>query len=489
MQTQTHLKRALTLYPTTAIVIGSVVGSGIFVVPVSMAQQLGSAPLMLLVWVVTGVITLMGAMTQCELAGQMPRTGGLYEYFREIYGEKTSFLYGWANFMIAGSGAIAAIAIIFAKYFGEFVTLPHLSEAWEKIPWHLPFLGDIFPFANMGGKTIAGVIIIILTYINIRGVKLGAMLQSISTTSKVIALLLVTGVAFIAGSHIGSFANWSGITDAGASLSGWTLIGAIGTAITGAFWAYDGWGNVAYIGGEVKDPAKTLPRAMILGTVIFISLYVIINLAYLYILPIGKLATVPDDRLASEMVTAVIGGAGGALVAGLIMLSTFDTTNSSILTNARVYYAMAKDKVFSSSAGSVHPKFQTPYMALTIQGLWALILLFSGSFGLILDMYVFVNWVLYVLMALGVFIMRKREPNRERPFKVPGYPIVPGIFVIFATLYVVVTLVKDINGYSEGTQSIISSVTGLALVLAGLPFYYFWKNKFKVERLEDNETK
>jgi APA family basic amino acid/polyamine antiporter len=484
METPSHLKRALTLYPTTAIVIGSVVGSGIFVVPVSMAQGLGSAPLMLMVWVVTGLITLMGALTQCELVGQMPRTGGLYEYFREIYGEKLGFLYGWANFMIAGSGAIAAIAIIFAKYFGEFVTLPHLSESWEKIPWHLPFLGDIFPFANMGGKTIAAIIIIFLTIINIRGVKVGAYLQSISTTAKVIALLLVTGVAFLAGSHIGSIANWSGVTEAGSSLSGWTLIGAIGTAITGAFWAYDGWGNVAYIGGEVKEPAKTLPRAIILGTLTFITLYIIINLAYLYILPIGKLATVPDDRLASEMVTAVIGGAGGALVAGLIMLSTFDTTNSSILTNARVYFAMARDKVFTPSAGVVHPKFRTPHIALALQGLWALILLFSGSFGLILDMYVFVNWLLYVLMALGVFILRKRDPNRERPFKVPGYPIVPAIFVLFATSYVIVTLIKDINGYSEGTQPIISSVTGLALVLAGLPFYYFWKNKEKVERMD-----
>ena len=283
------------------------------------------------------------------------------------------------------------------------------------------------------------------------------MLQSISTTSKVIALLLVIGVAFLAGAHIGSFANWSGITEAGSSLSGWTLIGTIGTAITGAFWAYDGWGNVAYIGGEVKEPAKTLPRAIILGTVIFIALYVIINLAYLYILPIGKLAVVPDDRLASEMVTAVIGGAGGALVAGLIMLSTFDTTNSTVLTNARVYYAMAKDKVFTSSAGSVHPKFQTPHIALALQGIWSLILLFSGSFALILDMYVFVNWVLYVLMALGVFILRRREPHRDRPFKVPGYPIIPAIFVLFATLYVIVTLVKDINDYT-GTQPLIPSL-------------------------------
>ncbi|MDP4219379.1 MAG: amino acid permease [Bacteroidota bacterium] len=486
MATNTHLKRALTLYPATAIVIGSVVGSGIFTTPVDMANVLGNAPLLIAVWAVTGLITMFGALTQCELIGQMPRTGGLYEYFREIYGEKIGFLYGWANFMIAGSGAIAAIAVFFTKYFAEYVSLPHFSSVLEKQEWHIPLLGDIFPYDNIGAKGIAAIIIIILTAINIRGVKTGAFLQSISTTSKVIALLVVTGVAFVAGSHIGSIANWSGATEAGMSLSGWALIGAIGTAITGAFWSYDGWGNVAYIGGEIKEPAKTLPRAIILGTLIFTSLYVLINLAYLYILPIGKMGSVPDQRIASEMVTAVIGGAGGALVAGLIMLSAFDTTNSSILTNARVYFAMARDRVFAPSAAIVHPKFQTPHIALILQGAWSLVLVFSGSFNLILDMYVFVNWLLYVLMALGVFILRKRDPQRERPFKVPGYPVVPAIFVLFATSYLVVTLIKDINGYNSGSQPIISSLTGVALVLTGLPFYYFWKNKQKVERL-DNE--
>jgi APA family basic amino acid/polyamine antiporter len=473
----TQLKRALTLYPTTAIVIGSVVGSGIYVVPVSMAAVLGNAPQMMLVWVVAGILTLFGALTQCELVGLMPRTGGLYGYFREIYGEGVGFLYGWANFMIAGSGAIAAIAIIFAFYLGEFINLPVIAGGLAHMPVHLPLLGDIFPFDRFTEKIVAGILVVILTYINVRGVKIGGMLQSISTTAKVIALLFIIGVVFIGGSSIGSVSHWSGVSSKSLSLSSWTLVGAVATAITKAFWAYDGWGNSAYIAGEVKEPQRTIPRAIILGTLIFTGLYLLLNLAYLYILPIDAIAAVPNERVASAVVTAVLGAGGGIFVAALIMLSTFDTTNSGVLTNARVYYAMAHDKIFMSKAANVHEKYQTPYVALWLQGGWSLILLLSGSFDLLLDMYIFVNWALYVMMALGVFILRKREPDRERVFKVPGYPWVPGIFVLFATSYVVITLIKDINAYNAGEQPIISSLAGVALVLAGLPFYYFWKSR------------
>ena len=476
-----HLKRALTLYPTTAIVVGAVIGSGIFVVPVSMAAVLGNASTMLWVWVVTGIITLFGALTQCELIGQMPRTGGLYEYLREIYGDFIGFHYGWANFMIAGSGAIAAIALIFAQYLGEFITLPVLFGGLSELPVHLPFLGDIFPFKLFSEKLIAALLVILLTYVNVRGVKIAATVQSISTSTKVLSMLFICFVAFVLGSTIGTTTHWTEVTSLGSSLSSWTLLGAIATAVTKAFWAYDGWGNVAYIGGEVKEPQKTLPRAIILATLIFTSIYLLMNLAYLYILPIGTVASVPDSRVASAMVSVVLGGGGGAVIAAMIMLSTFDTTNSGVLTNARVYFAMAKDSLFARQAGTVHKKYQTPSVALWLQCLWSLILLFSGSFDLLLDMYIFVNWALYVLMALGVFVLRVREPNRERSFKVPGYPYIPAIFVLFATSYVVITLVKDINGYNDGTQPIISSLAGILLVLTGLPFYFFWKNKRKVE--------
>ncbi len=237
---------------------------------------------------------------------------------------------------------------------------------------------------------------------------------------------------------------------------------------------------MAYLGEEVIEPQKTIPRAMLLGTASFIALYVIVNLAYLYILPIAQLGAVPDDRVASTMVARVLGPWGAQLVAALIILSTFDTVNSSVLTNARVYFAMARDRVFWKRGEEVHPKFQTPYVALICQGVWSVLLLCSGSFELIADMYVFVNWVLYVLMAVGVFILRRRHPNQERPFKIPGYPWIPLTFTVFATIYVILTLVMDIQAYNAGKQAVINSAMGLALVASGLPFYLYWKSRYRV---------
>jgi APA family basic amino acid/polyamine antiporter len=449
-----------------------------------MARDLPSAAMLLGVWLFTGVLTLFGAFTQCELVGQIPRTGGLYEYFREIYGEQIGFLYGWANFTIAGSGAIAAISFIFAAYMQEFIPLPHLSKALEQTPLHLPLLGDIFPLADIGIKGVASIVVIVLTYLNVRGVKLGAMLQSISTTSKMLAILGIVAIAFLLGGHIGSVGNWTHASAQGQALTGWGLVGAISLAMSGAFWAYDGWGNVAYIAGEVKEPSKTIPRAIILGTVTFIALYMLVNLAYLYILPVEAIGASPDDRVASTMITQVLGGAGGALIAALIMLSTFDTTNSTILTNARVYYAMGEHSLFYRGAAEVHPKYRTPHVSLILQGGWSLVLLISGSFGLITDMYVFVNWLLYVLMAIGVFVLRRRHPNSERPFRVPGYPWVPLIFILFASAYVLITLVTDVQAFEAGKQPLMKSVTGLVLVLSGLPFFYFWRNKRNIETEE-----
>lgn len=476
-QSDKHLNRSLTLFPTMAIVVGSVVGSGIFVSTASMARSLGSAPLMLGVWVLAGLMTLFGALTQCELVGQMPRTGGLYEYLREIYGESVGYLYGWANLVIAGSGAIAAISFVAASYLGEFVHLPRFSPELEKWAFTIPHLGTLFPLADAGTKLVGAVIIIFLTWLNIRGVKLGATLQSFSTTAKILAIFAVVAVAFIGGSHshVGAVHNIFSRTAAGSSLSGWSLIGAVTMALSGAFWCYDGWGNIAYIGGEVREPTRTIPRAIILGTFGFIALYLVVNVAYLYILPIDAIGKVTDDRVASQVVSSVMGGVGGSLVAVLIMLSSFDTTNSTILTNGRVYYAMAHEGAFWSRAGAVHSKYKTPHIALMIQAFWALLLILTGSFDLITSMYVFVNWALYALMALGVFILRKRNPHAHRPFKTPGYPFIPGAFVLFSVTYVFVTLVTDIQAYQAGSQPIIKSLAGVALVLTGLPFYIIWK--------------
>ncbi|MEK7690057.1 MAG: amino acid permease, partial [Bdellovibrionota bacterium] len=455
------LKRSLGLYPTTAIVIGSVIGSGIFVSSAGMARQLGSAPWLLSVWLVAGVMTLFGAFTQCELTGQMPRTGGLFEYFREIYGDGFGFLYGWANFMIAGSGAIAAIAFIFASYAGEFFSLPRLSEAWEKWPLVIPYAGTLYPFADMGTKALGATLILTLTAINARGVSLGAGLQSISTTAKVLALFIVVAGAFVLGSGSGTTANFfSASTLAPASsIQDWKSIAlAVTLALSGAFWSYDGWGAVAYIAGEVKEPTRTIPRAILLGTAIFMSLYLLVNLAYLYILPIDQLGAVASDRVASAVVSSFAGPLGASLIAGLIVLSTFDTVNGTILTNGLVYYAMAQRGLFWKRAGAVHPDHGAPSWALWCQGLWAATLLLSGSFDLVTSMYVFVNWALYAMMGISVFVLRRRNPGAARPFRIPGYPWVPAIYVLFAVTYVVFTWFANRQ----------ASIIGVLLVLTGL---------------------
>ena len=440
-----------------------------------MARVLESAPLMLFVWLLGGIFTAMGAMTQCELVGQMPRTGGMFVYLKEIYGEQVGFLYGWANLMIAGSGAIAGIASIFASYAGEFIALPKLSPSWESLALSIPVLGTLHPFADIGVKMLGAVAIIALTYLNIRGVAISGRFQSVSTSAKIAAILLIALIALVFGGSAVDTANWFETSTKTSAMSATELIGIIAIALSGAFWAYDGWGTVAYLAGEVKEPSKTIPRAILLGAFIFISLYMIVNLAYLYILPVGTMANVEGDRVASAMATEVIGGLGGGLIAALIMVSTFDATNSTILTNARCYFAMAKANLFWRKTGTVHPRFKTPYISLMMQGAWAIVLLFSGSFWTIIDMYVFVNWIVYILMGTGVFIMRRRHPNAERSFRVPGYPIVPGLFVAFAITFVVLTLVTDIQNFQAGKQEFLNSVMGLILVLSGLPLYYLWK--------------
>lgn len=356
----------------------------------------------------------------------------------------------------------------------------------EDTPWNIPLLGAIFPYQFLGRKLVASFLVVFLTALNVRGVKLGGTVQSISTTAKMLAILAIVLVAFIAGSHVGSTANWSHAGTAGTSLIGWPLIGAIALAMSGAFWSYDGWGNAAYIAGEVREPQKIIPRAIILGTLTFIGLYLVVNLAYFYILSVGGVANAPGDRVASQMVFAVVGSGGAGIIAVIMMLSAFDTTNSTVLTNARVYYAMARNGLFYRKSEEVHKKFQTPHIALFLQGGWSIILLVTGSFDLIVSMYVFVNWVLYALMAIAVFILRKRRPSAERPFSVPGYPWVPAIFVLFASAYVIITLVTDIQAYQAGTQPLIRSVTGMALVLTGLPFYYYWRWKRRKKLIVDN---
>ncbi len=486
MQYQKDFTPTLGLITTIAIIVGGVIGSGIFKKPASMATQLGSPELLIGVWVLAGVLTLFGALTNAEIASMIPKTGGQYEFFRMMYGEFTAYLYGWSMFSVVQTASIASITFIFADSVHSIFPLPQLSPDLEAWSLHLPLIGSIFPMKDFGTKILTIVAILFLTFINYRGVSLGGTLQVMFTALKVLALLFIVGMAFLIGN--GSLMNFSQdivLTNGVSAIpQGWSLISAIVMALSGAFWAYDGWNNITYIAGEVKNPSKTIPRGLFLGMMIIITVYVLINLAYLYILPINAMSQ--SSLVAVDVVTAIFTSINPALasfatgfIAIAIMISTFGASNGTILVSSRVYYAMAKQGLFFRSMGTVHPTFKTPSNALIIQGIWSSVLVFSGTFDTLTDMLIFVSWIFYAMGAFGVFVLRKKMPDHPRPYKVWGYPFVPAIFVIFAIGFVLYTLYNDIAMYAEGTMPIINSVFGLVLVALGIPFYlYFRKQQF-----------
>jgi APA family basic amino acid/polyamine antiporter len=471
-------------YSATAIVVGAVIGSGIFVSSPGMARNSLDGVTLLGIWALAGFFTLIGALTQCELCSQFPKTGGLYLYIKEVFGECAGFFYGWANLVIVGSGASAALAFIFSSYLAELIPLPSFSKELEACALHIPWLGSLYPFANAGQKGVGALLILLLTWVNVRGIQFGAGLQSISTTLKVLALIAIIGFGLS-----WSGGDWAHVTAPRVTplhTSMWQSIGLCVTALGGAFWAYDGWGNLTFIAGEIKRPAKTIPIALIGGTLILTSVYLLVNVAYLRVLSLEGLSVVPGDRAASGLMNAVVGPIGVQAVAFLILLCTFDAINSGILTNPRVSFTMARDRLMPSWMGRLHPQYKTPAVALWMQGLWALLLLFSGSFDLVASMYVWVSWFFYFLMAVAVFICRKRK--YPRTFTLIGYPYLPLLFACFTVFYLGATLLEDIRAYQAGTAATINSLMGVFLVLSGWPLYWWLKRQQRLSpetRLQD----
>lgn len=457
---KTELVRSLSLTAAIMIVAGSMIGSGIFRKPSIMAQQLMSPELLIIVWIAAGLITFVGALVNAEIAGMIDTTGGQYNYFRKMYGDFTAYLYGWSTFSVIQTGSQAAIAYVFAEYLGYFITYPQLPKAITDFAFYIPLVGDIHPFFDFGTKAVAILVTLLLTGVNYLGVFFGGIVQTIITYIKIISIIGLALLLFIFGS--GSMANvYNNFTIPPATQAGfWSLIGL---SLAGAFWAYDGWNNVTYVSGEIKNPQRNVPLALMWGTFITMIVYVLMNVAYLYVMPIGEIAKSP--LVAASATEKIFGQSGGAIISIAVIISAFGALNGSILATARVQFAMARDNLFFKSLGKIHPRFGTPHTSLVVQGIWSCVLVMSGTFDTITDYVIFAAWLFYALGAAGVFVLRKKMPDTFRPYKVWGYPIIPALFVIFSGFFLFNTVISNTK----------NAMMGLILILLGVPFYIYWK--------------
>ncbi len=465
------LVRSFGLGMAIVIVISSIVGSGVFKKVAPMAEKLGSPTLVMVAWAFAGLVILCGIMSVAELSSIYPDSGGAYSWLGKIYGKIPSFLYGWSCFTVIETAAIASVAYVFAGAVNTFIPLPHLSPALEQTS----FLGIHF-LDNIGAKIVTSAVIIGLTIVNIRGTKSGGLVSKILTLAIVICIAAIIATSF--GSSVGSWHTFettsSTYPDGGFAIM--ALVSVMILATRDAFWAFEGWIAMGFIGEEVKNPQKNMPKAFIYGILAVIVIYLLINCAYLYVMPIDEMIKGMQDKnnIAAVLVVDKIFGDGGAyIISGIILLSTFSCTNATILVSPRIYYAMAKHKRFFKSAKDTHNKYNTPHKALIYQCVWAVILTFSGSFDILTDLVIIAAFIFYGLIVGGVVVLRIKKPTIDRPYKTFGYPVVPIFFTIFCLVFLVISF----------TESPGKSLVGVALILSGLPFYFYWKNKHKKEDL------
>jgi basic amino acid/polyamine antiporter, APA family len=466
----------LGLFSATMLVAGGVIGSGIFRKPGVMAAQVGSPELLLAIWVLAGIVSLLGTLSNAELASMMPATGGQYVYLQRAYGSFVAFLYGWALFAVIQSGSIAALTYVFAEYSTRLFPLPQAPPALAQFALHLPLLGDITPFNELGVKGLAASIIIVLTIVNYLGVRFGGVVQNIFSIAKIGAMLLLA-VAVVVTPGVAQVGNLFRDSEL-IQPRGLALWAAMAGAMQGAFWAYDGWQKITYIGGELKSPRRDLPRSLILGILVVTGLYVLLSLVYSLVLPIDDMAR--SRLVAADVAERCVAG-GGKFIAFAVMLSTFGAANAVILTSARVYYQMGEDRVAPAFLGRAHARYHTPAPSLLAQAIWSILLLFSGTFDTLTDTLIFVSWFFYIANAMAVIILRRREPDAPRPFKVPGYPFVPGLFILFGIVYLILTLLNDLSAYRKavaaGQPALLNAALGLGLVFLGTPIYWHYRRR------------
>lgn len=465
------LPRRLGFSAAFSIVVGAVIGSGIFMKPAIMAQQVGSPVWLIAVWVIAGIVSFIGGMINAEVGAMLPETGGQYVFFQRMYGDFFAFLYGWAAFIVINTAAIAAIAFVFAQYAEYFVQLPRFAPDIEKsVVLHLPGLGQLYPLENAGVKGLAILILSLLTLVNYVSVKAGGWVQVASTFLKIGSLILLAGMLFFSGK--GDVSNWIH-SDPALQKTGWALVMGIIAAMSGALASYDGWNNLGFMAGEIKDPQRNIPRGLFWGIAVCLILYVLTNLAYLYALPLGVMSQ--STLVAADAIRTTVGWTGGGLIALLVMISTFGAVNGNLFPCARIQFAMAEEGNFFKRIGKVHPRFQTPGNSLWLQWGWTCLFVITGSFDMLTDLFVFITWLFYGFAAYGLFILRRKMKNAERPYKMWGYPVLPVIFILFAGFYFFLTLYGDIQNYRLGKTPFINSVYGLLLTALGIPLYYLLK--------------
>jgi len=434
---QPQLLRALGLWETTAIVMGIMIGSAIFIVPAEITREVGSERAALGVWVISGILSLFGALSFAELASMFPQAGGQYVYLREAYGHLVSFLCGWTFFLAVQSGGISTVAVGFAQY-----------------------LADFFPITPVQQKLAGSLAIVVLTAINYRGVREAGWVQSVLTGAKVGAMvaLVALGFALVHGRPVGGAAKLP-------TPAGWGFLSSFGVAMVAALWAYDGWNNGTFAADEVKNPERNIPLALVLGTGAVVVIYILVNLVYYHVLPLLTVAQSP--RVAAEAGTRLFGRSGAHWVSLAIIVAMFGCVNGMILAGARVYYAMARDGLFFRWCGNVHPRFHTPHLSLLFQAGWAILLVLLGTYEQLFTFVIFAGWIFYALAALGVIILRHTRPNVPRPYRVSGYPLVPAIFVLAAAVFILNTILARP----------LESGIGAGIVALGIPAYLIWRKK------------
>ncbi len=462
--------RAISRLDATALVVGSMIGSGIFIVSADILRQVHSPGVLLFVWVLSGVVTLLGALSYGELAAMYPKAGGNYIYLREAISPLFGYLYGWTLFVVIQTGTIAAVAVALARF---------TSVLWPQLTPDV-FLGTTIRFPDPIGPIQVGLSpqrvfaigsIVLLTWINVRGVRTAAFIQTTLTAIKTASLATLILLGITIGRNAAAIAaNWGPNFWAGGALT-LSVLPVVGAAMVGSLFSMDAWNNVGFASGELKNPERDVPFAMGAGVLIVTTLYVLANVSYLVVLPQDAIAHAPQDRVGTAALQAMFGAPGLYIMAIAIMISTFGCNNGLILSGARVYYAMATDNLFFKSAANLHPTYKTPALALIVQAIWTCVLCLSGTYGQLLNFVIFAAVVFYTVTAVGIFRLRQKRPDIPRPVKAPGYPFLPALYVVLTGLIAVDLLVQD----STRTYAFL----GLILVLLGVPVYFGWRRYVK----------